>query len=356
MKAPFTIGRRKHRFVYLLQKCIIILKVKKSGNERIWQTSIQSKSTEKLYVDKIILLDKDHYRAVTLWEIHDSKILFIITSEKAFRVIYVDENGVTRFVEFLAASKNEALKWIAEIRSICEEKNPMKKASLQLPTPSQRTSSLSSSSSKMDSRALISPVASTPTLERSVSIERPSIRSVSLKTPSIRSDSLKRLSLAIEPGPSPPYLTSPSDGTKLKVDDLKPNNVVSSESPLHLSESKGKKSAASEKGELRSESPYQINEIAAVPTKLSFVTPDWYDMMANETDAEKIINGNVSVPASLVTSEDEESFDVLERLNTNQRISRKQFRTLYDSLQCKVQEYNDLRDRIDLITANINTN
>jgi hypothetical protein len=86
LKGPFNVKsgrRRKYRFVYLLQKCILILKGKKSffGSEKLTNNAIRMNSAESIYLDEIILLDKTHYRAVASWELHDSKI-FYITHQK----------------------------------------------------------------------------------------------------------------------------------------------------------------------------------------------------------------------------------------------------------------------------------
>lgn len=89
LKGNFTANRgsfRKPRFVYLLQKCIIVLKGKKSfrGRRKLSEFAIKSNSAGEITLDKLIILDKDHIRTVCSWDMYDGIILLIINFRKCF--------------------------------------------------------------------------------------------------------------------------------------------------------------------------------------------------------------------------------------------------------------------------------
>lgn len=77
LKGPFNVkygSRKKSRFVYLLEKCIIVLKGKKSflGHDKLSEYSIKSNSAGEIALATLILLDKEHFRTVAAWDNHDS--------------------------------------------------------------------------------------------------------------------------------------------------------------------------------------------------------------------------------------------------------------------------------------------
>jgi hypothetical protein len=297
----------------------------------------------------------------------------------------VDEDGATRFMEFSAASRNEALKWITEIRAIGDGNTPVRTMSKNM--PSQRTSSLSSQ---------LSHYSKMKDSTGSIDTPRPVVRSknsvdYSLPTPE-RSASLNRRPMAIKPAqlkPSQlkPYSSPPSVGTKFEVGDVNPssefpsNERINQEDVYFNSQKESRKICAksgseklrsesaqsaidSSKKILRNVSSEHIDKVQSfsgprnlrpdfnvIGAELGF-PPDIYSFGARDSiELEKYPRENTDT--SKITDAND-SLDILERMNSDKRISSKQFRALYDSLQVKVEEYLDLKDRIDLITSNVN--
>lgn len=351
----------------MLEKCILVLKAKKSflGHEKLTEFAIKSNSAGEIALDRMIPLDKEHFRTVAAWDMQDSIILSPINKlENAFRVIYVDGNDSTQFLELSAVSRKVAFKWIAEIRHITSQN------SVTSPLPSKRTSSLASKMSDSSQNG-----------DKGREISKPRAGSLISSVDSFQTPESQKILTTPMPGNNAAYASPPLTGNKFKCDDFKLDKIDSQESLVSQKYIERKDSSVSEaslpslqppssssggsdqfedfqsftrrrllsfKSDLQRFEEERVRECRTNPT-----VSDLEDSIDHESDsvAKKTTDDEVSIRKARFYGEGGSESDT--NLNSHDRISQEQFRSLYGSMQGKVQEYMDFKDRIDQITENI---
>lgn len=256
----------------------------------------------------------------------------------------MDGDNSTQFIELSALSRNIASNWISEIRKVTQQN------SVDSPLPSKRTSSLESKMSD-----------STPNMDINL-ISKPRTGSFisyngSIPTP----EGLKSLKPYLQRHDAT-YASPPS--TVNKCNDVKLDKISSQESLVEQTDIQRKSSSASlpslQPPSLSSGGSDQFEDFQSFTRRrlLSFKSFEEGKEMTklSNPDLDEIDHFSESAAENTVSrsSFNSEVESNLEGVNSYQRISREQFRSLYGSMQSKVREYIDLKDRIDRITENIN--
>jgi hypothetical protein len=283
----------------------------------------------------------------------------------------VDNNGSSHFIELSASARKIARIWINEIRKVTHQNSGnQSRDSISINLTSSGTSSSTKSKASTYSHSSGSSANKLNPRPRVDSLLIPSVsfpKSVKIQ-PNLISD-------------SSPYLSPPVMGYKCEMKEINIDNMYKPISPETQNESLYSDSVspiehirdpnARERYSRSSFNSDFMNDMGLSDSEncddkfmqnvdeAGTTTTDsdnFYDTIAQEPHISglQIADFKISPTITKSSSEDDDHSIVRESLQSCQRISRKEFKSLYNSMQDKVQEYLELKNRIDSIVGNLN--
>ena len=281
----------------------------------------------------------------------------------------MDNNGSSHFIELSASARKIARIWINEIRKVTHQNSGnQSRDSISINLTSSGTSSSTKSKASTYSHSSGS----------SANKLNPRPRVDSLLIPSVSFPK----SVKIQPNLiTSPYLSPPVMGYKCEMKDINIDNMYKQISPETQNESLYSDSVspiehirdpnARERYSRSSFNSDFMNNMGLSDSEhcddkfmqkvdgagTTTDSDNFYDTIVQEPHISslQIADFKISPTTTKSSSEDEDDHSIVrESLQSCQRISRKEFKSLYNSMQVKVQEYLELKNRIDSIVGNLN--